>query len=100
MVSAPMHNMLNFRSMYGRSKTHEVHEHNYAQRGNAFGRIPIVIHLGDNISLIDDLNATDDDGEYIHQDVSVEVQHACRLFTTIPFVIELRGTKRFVKVIP
>ena len=79
MVSAPMYNMLDFRSMYGRSKTHEVHEHNYAQRGNAFGRIPIVIHLGDflqlkptaNISLIDDLNAKDDNGEYIHQDVSV-----------------------------
>ena len=104
MVSAPMYNMLDFRSMYGRSKTHEVHEHNYAQRGNAFGKIPIVIHLGDflqlkptaNTSLIDDLNAKDDDGEYIHEDVTVEVQHACRLFTSIPFVIELRGTKRFV----
>jgi len=104
MVSAPMYNMQDFRSMYGRSKTHEVHEHNYAQRGNAFGRIPIVIHLGDflqlkptaNISLIDDLNAKDDDGEYIHQDVTVEVQHACRLFTTIPFVIQLCETKRFV----
>ena len=46
--------------------------------------------------MIDDLNAKDDDGEYIHQDVTVEVQHACRLFTAIPFVIELRGTKRFV----
>ena len=51
MVSAPMYNMLDFRSMYGRSKTHEVHEHNYAQRGNAFGRIPIVIHLGDFLQL-------------------------------------------------
>ena len=104
MVSAPLYNMLDFRSMYGRSKTHEVHEHNYAQYGNAFGKVPIVIHLGDflqlkptaNISLIDDLNAKDDDGEYCHQDVSVEVQHACRLFTSIPFVIELHGTKRFV----
>lgn len=104
MVSAPLYNMLDFRSMYGRSKTHEVHEHSYVQSGNAFGKSPIVIHLGDflqlkpiaNISLIDDLNAENDDGEYLHQDVSVEAKHARCLLTSIPFVIELHGAKRFV----
>ena len=41
MVSASMYNMFDFKSMYGRSKTHEVHEHSYAQSGNAFGKIPL-----------------------------------------------------------
>ena len=91
-VSGPMYNMLDFRSMYGRSKTHQVHEQNYHRQGNAFGRIPIVIHLGDffklkptaNISLVDDFDAENKDGEWIHQDVSVEVQHACRLLSKVP----------------
>ena len=32
----------------------------------------------------------------MHEEVSVEVQHACRLSTSIRAVFELRGTKRFV----
>ena len=47
MVSAPLYNALDFRSMCGRHKTHDVSEYTYLRRGNAFGRIPIVIHLGD-----------------------------------------------------
>ena len=104
MVSAPLYNALDFRSMYGRYKTHDLSEYTYLKHGNAFGRVPIVIHLGDflqlkptaNISLIDDLNAKNDDDEYIHKDVSVEVQHACKVFKSITFVISLQGTKRFV----
>ena len=104
MVAAALYNMLDFRAMYGRSKTHCFHKQNYAKRGNAFGRIPIVIHLGDfmqlkptaNISLIEDLNARDENDEYVHQDVDVEIQHACRLFRSIPDVFELEGTTRFV----
>ena len=104
MISGGLYNMLDFRAMHGRSRTHEVYEHTYAQPGCAFGRIPIVIHLGDflqlrptaGISLIEDLHATDEDGEYIHRDVSLEVQHACRLFKSIRNVFELHGTKRFV----
>ena len=41
MVSAPMYNTLNFRYMYGRSKTHEVHGHNYAQPGNHSEESPL-----------------------------------------------------------
>ena len=74
MVSAPMYILLYFRSMYGRSRTHELHEHNYAQRGNAFGKNFSFLHLGNflqmkptaNISLINDFNGKDDDGECIH----------------------------------
>ena len=81
-----------------------MYETTYAETGNAFGRIPIVIHLGDflqlrptaSTSLIDDLHAQREDGSYVHEEVSVEVQHACRLFTSIRTVFELRGTKRFV----
>ena len=46
MVAASLYNMLDFRAMYGRSRTHNVHEQNYSRKGHAFGRIPIVIHLG------------------------------------------------------
>jgi hypothetical protein len=72
---------------------------------HAFGRCPIVIHLGDflqlpptaAISLADNLNAKNEDGTYKHQEEpTVEVQHACKLFQRIPFVFELQGTKRFV----
>ena len=67
--------------------------------------MPIVIHLGDflqlkptnGIGLIEDLQARKDDGKgYIHEDISLEVGHACALFKSIEHVFELKGTKRFV----
>ena len=47
MVAAAMYNMLDVRSMHGRSKTHDVHETSYTQPHHHFGRAPIVIRLGD-----------------------------------------------------
>ena len=47
MVAAALYNMLDFRSMCGRSRTHEVTEMTYKKAHHHFGRIPIVIHLGD-----------------------------------------------------
>ena len=96
--------MLDVRSMHGRSKTHDVYETTYKRPGHHFGRIPIVIHLGDflqlsptaNISLVEDVNAKLDDGSYkFPEPPSVEVQHAIKVFGSIPHVFELRGTKRF-----
>ena len=104
MVPALWYNMLDVRSMHGRSKTHDVYETTYKRPHHHFGRIPIVIHLGDflqltptaNISLIEDVNAKNEDGSYKHPEPpSVEVQHAIKVFGSIQHVFELRGTKRF-----
>ena len=47
MISARVYNMLDARSMHGRSRDHDVSEATYKQPGCHVGRVPIVIHLGD-----------------------------------------------------
>ena len=105
MVSAACYNMLSFRAMHGRSKTHDVSEATYKREHHHFGRVPIVIHLGDflqlrptgNIGLVHDVNAKNDDGSFKQPEPpTLEIQHALRVFKAIPRVFELRGTKRFV----
>lgn len=104
MVAASWYNMLDVRSMHGRSKTFDVSETTYKKPHHHFGRVPIVIHLGDflqlsptaNISLVEDVNAKRDDGSYkYHEPPSVEIQHAIKVFGNIPHVFELLSTKRF-----
>jgi len=101
---------LSFRAALGRSQMHDVPPSTYSnfecgRYARSFGRVPIVIFLGDflqlpptaMISLIEDVNAKNPDGSYKYEEPpSVEVQHACKLFEKIPYVFELRGTKRFV----
>ena len=73
MVSAASYNMLDFRAMYGRTKTHAVTESTYKKKGCSFGRCPIVIHLGDflqlsptaQLSLVADIKAKREDGSYV-----------------------------------
>ena len=104
MVSALLYNMLNFRSMLGRRHSHSVEPHTYTRVGHAFGRLPVVLHLGDffqlrptvQISLLDDLLRTDSDGSLLHPNVMPEIQHAQKVFGEAPDVFELRGTMRFV----
>ena len=105
MVSAANYNMLDFRAMYARTKTHAVTESTYSRPGCSFGRCPIVIHLGDflqlaptaALSLVTDVNAKDADGAYVFAvPPDLEIQNAIRVFGRIPCVIELQGTKRFV----
>lgn len=104
MVAAALYNALDVRSMHGRSRTYDVSESNYRHPGHHFGRVPIVIKLGDflqlsptaNIGLIQDVNEKLPDGTYKHPEPpSLEVQHAIRLFASVPYVFELKGTKRF-----
>ena len=104
MVAAVWYNMLDVRAMHGRSRTYDVCEATYKKPQHHFGRIPIVIHLGDflqlsptaNISLVQDVNEKDEDGNYkFPEPPSLEVQHAIKVFGSIPHVFELRGTKRF-----
>ena len=104
MVSALLYNMLDFRSMGGRSLDFDVSEANYKLAHHHFGRVPIVIHLGDflqlaptaSLSLIQDPNEKRSDGSYkLEKPPSTEAQHAMRVFKAVPHVFELRGTKRF-----
>ena len=104
MVSAAAYKMLDVRAMHGRSQTHDVTEASYKKPGHHFGRVPIVIHLGDflqlsptaNIGLIEDVNAKNEDGTYKYPEPpSLEIQNAIRVFGAIPHIFELRGTKRF-----
>ena len=103
MVSAMLYNMLDYRAMLGRRLIFKVEPHTYTKVGAAFGRTPIVLHLGDfyqlrptaQLSLIEDLERLDEDGQHVHKDVPLEAQHAHDLFAAIPDVFELRGTKRF-----
>ena len=104
MVSALLYNMLNFRSMLGRRRSHSVEPHTYTRVGHAFGRLPVVLHLGDffqlrptaQISLLDDLLRTDSDGSLLHPNVMPEIQHAQKVFGEVPDVFDLRGTMRLV----
>ena len=103
MVSALLYNMLDFRAMLGRRLVFGVDPNTYAKTGCAFGRVPIVLHLGDffqlrptaQLSLLDDLMAQDEHGNWKHADVPAEVQHAQKVFAQIPDVFELGGTMRF-----
>ena len=103
MVSALLYNMLDFRAMLGRRVAFRVDPHTYTKTGCAFGRVPIVLHLGDflqlrptgQLSLVDDLNKKDDDGTFVHRDVPPEIQHAQKVFGAVPDVFELKGTMRF-----
>ena len=103
MVAAMLYNMLDFRAMLGRRVTFKVDPQTYSKVGCAFGRVPIVVHLGDfyqlrptaQLSLLDDLDRKDEYGQPVYRDVPSEVQHAQKLFAAIPDVFELRGTMRF-----
>ena len=65
MIGPDLYNLLLYRSFHGRRTKWSIQESEYDKLGSAFGRMPIVIHLGDflqkkpiggrSISLIDDL---------------------------------------------
>lgn len=95
-ISPALLNMLLYRSFHGRADRWEVQEPMYDKHSGAFGRMPIVIFLGDFLqlrptaamSLLDDLS---DAG----RDVPPEFQMASKLLMTTPFCFELRKTNRF-----
>ena len=101
MISPSLYNMLLFCSYHGREATWEVPEGEYDKLAGAFGRMPIVIHLGDflqlkpvgagGLSLVADLRALEASGK----DVPAEFQQAMRLFCATPFCFELSESNRF-----
>jgi len=105
MDPAEVINMVMYRSMWGRKEKWGVGPTNYGWKGHLFGRMPVVVLLGDflqlkppkAISLIDDLHEKAREGKR----VSIEAQTACDAFHSIEDVIELVETRRFKdKILP
>jgi hypothetical protein len=92
--------MLLFRAFHGRRHLWEVKEDEYDKLNGAFGRMPIVIHLGDflqlkptgtNLSLISGKR----DLEETSIDIPAEQQAAMSLFCRTPLCFELKESNRF-----
>ena len=89
-------NMLLYRSFHARRDTYEVDEAEYDKHRGAFGRMAIVLKLGDfcqlkptaNASLMDDPNESE-------RDIPPEWQMAAKYFMDTHEIFELRETKRF-----
>ena len=102
MASASLFSMLNFRSTLGRRKSHHLSSDEYHKTGNAFGRIPIALYLGDllvscpttELSLATDLGDKNKHGHFVHNDVSLEAAQATKVFDEAPDVFELRESTR------
>ena len=98
MISPALYNMLLYRSFHGRTHKYEVPESHYDKLQGAFGRIPLVIHLGDFLqlrptsafSLLDNFSTMVTD-----KDVPAEHQMAATLFMQTPLCFELVTTNRF-----
>ena len=104
MISALLFNKLDYRAMLGRRESHHLSPDEYHRTGNAFGRIPITLYLGDflqlrptgQLSLVADMDEKDKGGNLVYNDVPPEVTHAQAVFDRVHDVFELRGTMRFV----
>ena len=102
MVSPNLYNMLLYRSFHGRRDRWEVAEHDYDKLAGAFGRMPLVIHLGDflqlkptggsGLSLLSNLRELS-----TKSDVQIPSEHqmGMKLFCKTPLRFELLETNRF-----
>ena len=99
MISPALYNMLLYRSYHGRKQHWDVDESQYDKLNGAFGRMPIVIHLGNllqlkptatNISLISGKLEIEGQGEGI----PAEQQSAMKLFCRTPLCFELQESNR------
>ena len=102
MISPPLYNMLLYRSFHGRAEQHEVSEADYDKLKGAFGRMQLVLHLGDflqlkptgtGLSLIANLQEMAQRGDV--KDMPAELQAAMRLFCGTPLCFELAASNRF-----
>ena len=101
MVAPPMYNMLLYRSFHGRREHWQVAEAEYDKISGAFGRMPLVIHLGDflqlkptgsSVSLITDPLELEKHCE----SYPAEFQQAMKLFCNTPLCFEFQSSNRFV----
>ena len=93
MIGPDLYNLLLYRSFHGRRKRWSVQECEYDKLSSAFGRMPIVIHLGDflqkkpigghSTSLIDDLKERER-MDKMPENYPPEYQMAMKLFCQTP----------------
>jgi hypothetical protein len=103
MMGPELYNLLLFRSFHGRRSRWSVEECEYDKLQGAFGRMPIVIHLGDflqkkligghSISLVDDLKERERRGT-LPENFAPEYQMAMKLFCQVPICFELQASNR------
>ena len=102
MIGAPLYNMLLYRAWAGRAELWEVPFESWAHPDALFGRMPIVIHLGDflqlkptgcNLSLISSLEQLAISNP--DQEIEIDYQRAMRLFCRMPLCFELTESNRF-----
>ena len=103
MIGPDLYNLLLFRSFHGRRQQWHVKESEYDKPQGAFGRMPIVIHLGDflqkkpiggaSISLIDDLKERERNGK-LPENYPPEYQMAMKLFCNAPLCFEFQASNR------
>ena len=102
MVAPPLYNMLLYRSFHGRREHWCIEESEYDKLSGAFGRMPIVIQLGDflqlkptgsSVSLITDPKELE---KQVNYDYPVEYQQAMKLFCSTPLCFEFQASNRFV----
>ncbi len=101
MIGPDLYNLLLFRSFHGRRAQWSVKESEYDKPLGAFGRMPIVIHLGDflqkkpiggaSISLIDDLKER---SGKLPDNYPAEYQMAMKLFCNAPLCFEMQASNR------
>ena len=101
MVHPPIYNMLLYRSFHGRREHWQVTEAEYDKVSGAFGRMPLVIHLGDflqlkptgsSVSLITDPLEL----EKHYESYPADFQQAMKLFCNTPLCFEFQSSNRFV----
>ena len=92
MIGPDLYNLLLYRSFHGRRTRWSVHENEYDKLDSAFGRMPIVIHLGDflqkkpigcSISLIEDLKEREE-SKKMPENFPPEYQQAMKVFCQTP----------------
>ena len=93
MIGPDLYNLLLYRSFHGRRNSWSIQESEYDKLESAFGRMPIVIHLGDflqkkpigghSISLIDDLKERERNKK-MPENFPPEYQMAMKLFCQTP----------------
>ena len=96
LISPELLNMVLYRSFHGRREHWAVPENQYDKPQGAFGRMPIVIYLGDFLqlppvaahSLLDDMSKSS-------KEIPPEYQMASKLLRANPLCFELRVTNRF-----
>mgnify|MGYP003326303218 CR=1 FL=1 len=102
MISPNLYNMLLYRAFHGRREQCVVQEADYLTRACAFGRLPIVIYLGDflqlkptgsGLSLLSDLRALEPTAGAGAP--PAEHQQAMKFFCATPYCFELKASYRF-----